>query len=78
MEWQQAPHVSEGLYVCGDHRATPSIQGAMESGRLAAEALLQELGISVEPGEREVSVVPGQLGGRAGWDEHAKEQDEDD
>lgn len=27
-----------GLHVCGDHVATPSIQGAMESGRSAAEA----------------------------------------
>jgi phytoene dehydrogenase-like protein len=32
-----------GLYICGDHRATPSIQGAMESGRLAAESLLRQL-----------------------------------
>lgn len=30
--------VSDTLYVCGDHRHTASIQGAMESGRLAAEA----------------------------------------
>lgn len=35
--------ISPGFYVCGDHRATPSIQGAMESGRLAAESLLREL-----------------------------------
>ena len=29
--------------VCGDHAATPSIQGALESGRLAAEAVLARL-----------------------------------
>ncbi|MEO8660294.1 MAG: NAD(P)/FAD-dependent oxidoreductase [Bryobacteraceae bacterium] len=29
-----------GLYVCGDYRTTPSIQGALLSGRLAAEAVL--------------------------------------
>jgi hypothetical protein len=36
--------VSPGLYVCGDHRDTPSIQGAMVSGRRAAAALLADLG----------------------------------
>jgi phytoene dehydrogenase-like protein len=33
-----------GLFVCGDHRDTASIQGAMVSGRRAAEAVLAELG----------------------------------
>jgi phytoene dehydrogenase-like protein len=28
-----------GLYICGDHRETPSLQGAMASGRRAAEAV---------------------------------------
>ncbi|HEY4597361.1 MAG TPA: NAD(P)/FAD-dependent oxidoreductase, partial [Thermoanaerobaculia bacterium] len=28
-----------GIYVCGDHRETPSLQGAMVSGRRAAEAV---------------------------------------
>ncbi len=32
-----------GLYVCGDHRDTPSIQGAMASGRRAAGAVLRAL-----------------------------------
>jgi phytoene dehydrogenase-like protein len=31
-----------GVYVCGDHRATASIQGAMVSGRRAAEAVLED------------------------------------
>ncbi len=30
----------EGLYVCGDHRDTASIQGALVSGRRTAEAIL--------------------------------------
>lgn len=30
-----------GLYVCGDHRETPSLQGAMASGRRAAAAVLE-------------------------------------
>ncbi|MEU6540296.1 NAD(P)/FAD-dependent oxidoreductase [Streptomyces sp. NPDC047000] len=33
-----------GLYVCGDHRDTSTVQGALHSGRRAATALLAELG----------------------------------
>ncbi len=33
--------VAEGLYVCGDHRDQASIQGALVSGRRAAEAILE-------------------------------------
>lgn len=36
--------LAEGLYVCGDHRDTPSIQGALFSGRRAARAVLSERG----------------------------------
>ena len=32
-----------GLYVCGDHRDTPSIQGAMASGARAARAVIRAL-----------------------------------
>jgi phytoene dehydrogenase-like protein len=32
-----------GLFVCGDHRDTPSIQGAMASGRRTARAVLRVL-----------------------------------
>ena len=32
--------LGDGLYVCGDHRTTGSTQGALRSGRRAAEALL--------------------------------------
>lgn len=35
--------VAPGVFVCGDHRADASINGAMESGRLAAEAVLSGL-----------------------------------
>jgi phytoene dehydrogenase-like protein len=31
--------IADGLFVCGDHRATASIQGAMVSGRRAAAAV---------------------------------------
>jgi predicted NAD/FAD-dependent oxidoreductase len=33
-----------GVYVAGDHRDTSSIQGALFSGRRAAEAVLRDLG----------------------------------
>jgi phytoene dehydrogenase-like protein len=80
MEWQQPQRVSDGLYVCGDHRATPSIQGAMESGRLAAEALLKDLGIALKPREPEpvepkVRVVTGGSGRRV---ERAGQHEADD
>jgi phytoene dehydrogenase-like protein len=32
--------LGDGLWVCGDHRDTPSIQGALFSGRRCAEAIL--------------------------------------
>ncbi|OIJ98003.1 NAD(P)/FAD-dependent oxidoreductase [Streptomyces colonosanans] len=33
-----------GLYVCGDHRDTSTVQGALHSGRRAAAAVLKDLG----------------------------------
>ena len=36
--------LAPGIYVCGDHRDTASIQGAMYSGRRAAEAVMADLG----------------------------------
>lgn len=36
--------LGDGLFVCGDHRETASIQGALHSGRRAAEAVLGHLG----------------------------------
>ncbi|MFJ4967549.1 FAD-dependent oxidoreductase [Streptomyces sp. NPDC088755] len=48
----EAPHdprrpvrVLAGLYVCGDHRGTSTVQGALHSGRRAAEAILTDLGV---------------------------------
>jgi phytoene dehydrogenase-like protein len=35
--------LGEGLFVCGDHRDTPSIQGAMASGARTARAVLARL-----------------------------------
>ncbi|NEC42778.1 FAD-dependent oxidoreductase, partial [Streptomyces sp. SID8016] len=55
----EAPHdprrpvrVLAGLYVCGDHRDTSSVRGALHSGRRAAEAILTDLAV---PGAHERS-----------------------
>ncbi len=43
VEWQHCfPRVADGVYVCGDYREQPSIQGALASGRRAAEAILAQ------------------------------------
>lgn len=36
--------VGDGIFVCGDHRDTPSIQGALASGERAARAVAAALG----------------------------------
>ncbi|MGZ4614367.1 MAG: FAD-dependent oxidoreductase [Actinomycetes bacterium] len=46
---RQEPQVG-GIWVCGDHRDTSSIQGALASGRRVATAVLDELGVSRRPG----------------------------
>ncbi|MEV6755744.1 NAD(P)/FAD-dependent oxidoreductase [Streptomyces sp. NPDC051214] len=39
-----------GLYVCGDHRDTSTVQGALYSGRRAARAALVDLGVDPAQG----------------------------
>ncbi|MFF1352934.1 NAD(P)/FAD-dependent oxidoreductase [Streptomyces sp. NPDC058297] len=39
----------DGLYVCGDHRATSTVQGALHSGRRASQAILADLGVQLAP-----------------------------
>ncbi|MEM8903157.1 MAG: NAD(P)/FAD-dependent oxidoreductase [Actinomycetota bacterium] len=41
---KRSVRLGEGRYVCGDHRDTPSIQGAMYSGRRCGEAVATDLG----------------------------------
>ncbi|MEM9345877.1 MAG: NAD(P)/FAD-dependent oxidoreductase [Planctomycetota bacterium] len=43
-EPERPVRLKDGVYVCGDHRDNASINGAMVSGRRAAEALLDDLG----------------------------------
>ncbi|MFE9687081.1 NAD(P)/FAD-dependent oxidoreductase [Streptomyces sp. NPDC006285] len=38
-----------GLYVCGDHRDSSTVQGALHSGHRAATALLTDLGLTAPP-----------------------------
>ena len=40
--WRRDVRVRPGLYICGDHVDNASINGAMESGRRAAEAVLAD------------------------------------
>ena len=42
VEWQQSdPRLVQNVYVCGDYREMPSIQGALASGRRAADSILR-------------------------------------
>jgi hypothetical protein len=41
---QRDVDLGDGVFVVGDHRETPSIQGALASGRRGAEAVLAALG----------------------------------
>lgn len=41
---KQRVDLGEGLFVCGDHRDTASLQGAMFSGRRCGEAVVASLG----------------------------------
>jgi protoporphyrinogen oxidase len=40
---KQRQALGDGLFVCGDHRDTPSIQGALFSGRRCGEAVVRSL-----------------------------------
>lgn len=44
--------LADRLVVAGDHRDTPSIQGALVSGRRAADAVLADLGLPAMPREQ--------------------------
>lgn len=41
--WERPVKLRDGLYVCGDHRDNASINGAMVSGRRAAEVVSDDL-----------------------------------
>jgi predicted NAD/FAD-dependent oxidoreductase len=39
---RQPARLAEGLYACGDHREHPSLNGALASGRHAADAVVAD------------------------------------
>lgn len=41
---ERTTRVGEGTYVCGDHRSPATFDGAMMSGRVAAEAIIADMG----------------------------------
>ncbi len=43
MPFRRSTQINSTQWICGDHRDTPSIQGAMVSGRRTAEALIASL-----------------------------------
>ena len=43
----RSPKLDSGLFVCGDYRESPSIQGALVSGRKAAEAVVRTVAAPV-------------------------------
>ena len=45
LDVRKSVDLGDGLFVAGDHRDTASIQGAMVSGRRAADAVLVHLGV---------------------------------
>ena len=52
LQHRRPVHLGGGLFVCGDHRDTPSIQGAMASGARTARAVLRRLGAATPPSGR--------------------------
>ena len=42
--YESSTKIRDGLFICGDYRSTPTIDGALLSGRQAAEAVLQDIG----------------------------------
>ncbi len=40
---KQRVDLGDGVFVCGDHRDTPAIQGALFSGKRTAAAVLRRL-----------------------------------
>ncbi len=47
-EVERPARLEKGIYVCGDHRDTASIQGALSSGKRAAQALIEDFKTKVE------------------------------
>ncbi|MEU1437919.1 NAD(P)/FAD-dependent oxidoreductase [Streptomyces sp. NPDC005786] len=55
---QRPVRLLTGLYVCGDHRDTGSVQGALSSARRAAGAILADLGVRPASVSGEAAALP--------------------
>jgi hypothetical protein len=45
----QPVRLIKGLYVCGDHRDLPNVEGALQSAQRAATAVLEDLNACRQP-----------------------------
>ncbi|MEW2047013.1 NAD(P)/FAD-dependent oxidoreductase [Streptomyces sp. NPDC005476] len=52
---RRAVRLLAGLYVCGDHRDTSTVQGALHSAHRAASAIVSDLGAAGSPDAAEAS-----------------------
>ena len=50
LQLRRAVELGDGIYLCGDHQDTPSIQGAMASGHRTAVAVSRLLRLREQPG----------------------------
>ena len=57
LQLRKPADLGDGLFIAGDHRDTASIQGAMVSGRRAADAILARLGLPRPPMEGLTSTI---------------------
>ena len=46
LDKQRVKPIKEGIYICGDHTAAPSLNAAMESGHCVAEAMSWDLALN--------------------------------
>lgn len=47
--WAKPCRLSSGMYCCGDHRASPTLNAAMCSGKKCAVAVCEDLGLKAAP-----------------------------
>jgi hypothetical protein len=52
---QRPVRLGGGLFVCGDHRDSATLDGALKSGRRAAKAILADVAAAPEPVKQEAS-----------------------
>ena len=53
-DFSRPVRLAEGLFVCGDHRDSATLDGALKSGRRAAEAVLAGSASEGQPSAQEL------------------------